>query len=228
MFDHIKIEGFRSFKQVELDLSPLSVLIGPNNGGKSNFLDLISLMAEAGQGRLGKGIDSRGGYSNVAFGPHWFGEILIEFRFKELSYISYILEPPPRILAKDKPDVRYEVALTSPFDPFATSRVRVEEVTAEFTSQSPRQVMKRDANGCVFRWIHWDGGEGGEDSKDLESESELAIFQVKDLKKYPIPYNLLKQLQEWTLYRDINVGPESPCPPAGAAPSNPSPLRGWR
>lgn len=49
MFDHIKIEGFRSFKQIELDLAPLSVLIGPNNGGKSNFLDLMALMAEAGK-----------------------------------------------------------------------------------------------------------------------------------------------------------------------------------
>ena len=212
MFDHIKIEGFRSFKRVELDLAPLSVLIGPNNGGKSNFLDLMSFMAEAGEGRLEKGIDSRGGYSSIAFGPHWLGDIVIEFRFKELSHISFILEPPPDPLAKEKPDVRYKLALTSPFEPSTTSHVRVEEVAAELTSESPRQVslMKRDANGCVFRWFHWDGTEGSEESKELESKSELAIFQVKDLRKYPIPYHLLKQLQAWTLYRDINVGPESP------------------
>ena len=72
MFDYIKIEGFRSFKKVELNLAPLSVLIGPNNGGKSNFLDLVSLMSEAGQGHLADGIAARGGFRSIAFGFDWF------------------------------------------------------------------------------------------------------------------------------------------------------------
>jgi predicted ATPase len=52
MFDYIKIEGFRSFKKVELEMPRLAVLIGPNGGGKSNFIDLLMLMAEAGCGEL--------------------------------------------------------------------------------------------------------------------------------------------------------------------------------
>jgi len=70
--------------------------------------------------------------------------------------------------------------------------------------------MKRDANGCVFRSGDVEGGEGVEEPKVLESATELAIFQVKDFHKYPTPYQLLKQLQEWTVYRNINVGSEAP------------------
>ena len=50
----------------------------------------------------------------------------------------------------------------------------------------------------------------GEEGKALESESELAIFQVKDQDKYPTPYKLLRLLQDWMFYRDIDVGQNAP------------------
>jgi predicted ATPase len=42
------------------------------------------------------------------------------------------------------------------------------------------------------------------------SPIELAISQVKDPTKYPAASEVLKQLEGWTFYRDIDVGPESP------------------
>jgi len=129
VFDHIKIEGFRSFKQVELDLPPLSVLIGPNNGGKSNFLDLMSLMAEAGQGRLKKGLDSRGGCSSIAFGPYGIDDILIEFRFPKYSSRS-LLPLPPSFPGKEESNVRFKVGLLTS-NIFRAGDIRAEEVTKE-------------------------------------------------------------------------------------------------
>ena len=81
MFYYVKVEGFRSFKLVEMDLPPLAVMIGPNGGGKSNFLDLLSLIAEAANGRLGEGVATRGGFDNLAFrgAP---GDIFVEFHFR--------------------------------------------------------------------------------------------------------------------------------------------------
>ncbi len=83
MFDHIKIEGFRSFKRVELDLPQLSVLIGPNGGGKSNLLDLLMLMTEAGNGHLAVGLNKRGGFRNIAFGFDTSQEVQLELRLKK-------------------------------------------------------------------------------------------------------------------------------------------------
>jgi len=214
LFDHIKIEGFRSFKKVELDLAPLSVLIGPNNGGKSNFLDLMSLMAEAGQGQLEEGIDSRGGFRGIASGFRWLGEVVIEFRFQaeRLRRFSPYLEIPPLpgLPGIQEPDIRYMLAIASPA--FGTSRVQVEEATERVLPHQPRPevLMTRGKDGCAFRFIDPATGLETQESKALESESELAIFQVRDLYRFPILYKLLKQFQEWTLYRDINVGPEAP------------------
>jgi predicted ATPase len=76
-----KIEKFRSFKLIELDLSPLSVLIGPNGGGKSNFLDLLSLLAEAASGHLAEGVARRGGFDDIAFKGDP-GDIFVEIHFE--------------------------------------------------------------------------------------------------------------------------------------------------
>ena len=186
MFDYIKIEGFRSFKKVELEMPRLAVLIGPNGGGKSNFLDLMSLISEAAQGRLEEGIGKRGGADCVTFGFSPFRNVFVEFHLEEESL----------------PKVRFKLG----FDVgFGSSKVQLEEVIEEPTPQreSPIWIVKRDSSECIFRH-----GEI-EERKALEWPSELAIFQVKDLTQYPIPYRLLSSMQEWTLYRDIDVGPQS-------------------
>lgn len=51
----IRIAGFRSLREVELTLGPLTVLIGPNGAGKSNLLwalELTRLLAHQGLQRF--------------------------------------------------------------------------------------------------------------------------------------------------------------------------------
>ncbi len=45
MIKRIKIEGYKSFKSLDLKLSPISVIFGPNASGKSNLLDAIQLLS---------------------------------------------------------------------------------------------------------------------------------------------------------------------------------------
>lgn len=47
MIKRIKIEGYKSFKGFTLDLRPLTVIIGPNASGKSNFLDALYILSRA-------------------------------------------------------------------------------------------------------------------------------------------------------------------------------------
>ncbi len=46
MIRRIKIDGYKSFKNFEVELSPLSVILGPNASGKSNLLDAIHLLSQ--------------------------------------------------------------------------------------------------------------------------------------------------------------------------------------
>ncbi len=42
MLKRLKIEGYKSFGHLDLDLRPLGVILGPNDSGKSNILDAFS------------------------------------------------------------------------------------------------------------------------------------------------------------------------------------------
>jgi predicted ATPase len=41
---HVKLEGFRSIRQLDLALEPLNILIGSNGAGKSNFISFFKFM----------------------------------------------------------------------------------------------------------------------------------------------------------------------------------------
>ena len=46
MLKRIKIQGYKSLVNLELNLKPLSVLVGPNASGKSNLLDALQLLSQ--------------------------------------------------------------------------------------------------------------------------------------------------------------------------------------
>ena len=45
MLKRVKIQGYKSLLDIEVNLQPLSVLFGPNASGKSNFLDALQLLS---------------------------------------------------------------------------------------------------------------------------------------------------------------------------------------
>lgn len=48
----IEIKGFRSIKEMTLELRPLNVLIGANGAGKSNLIAFFKMVNELMAGRL--------------------------------------------------------------------------------------------------------------------------------------------------------------------------------
>jgi len=67
----IKIKGYKSLVDLEVRLSPLSVLFGPNAAGKSNFLDVLQLLSGIVTSRTLK----------EAFEPPYRGKPLESFSF---------------------------------------------------------------------------------------------------------------------------------------------------
>ena len=66
MLDYITIKGFRSIKHLErLELGPLTVLIGANGSGKSNFIGVFSFLNALREGRLKEYVLRAGGADKV-------------------------------------------------------------------------------------------------------------------------------------------------------------------
>ena len=158
-------------------------------------------MAEAARGGLAEGIASRGGFNNLAFRGDP-GDIFLGLRFQATGVFEEERENVTFKLKLKKfgpnPKVWFEQVSKAPRPPF---------------HRAPLMLMHRDKDGCMFRSIKTgmkEELEENEEGKALESDSELAISQVKDQEKYPTPYKLLRLLQEWTLCRDINVDANAP------------------
>ncbi|MBE9229569.1 AAA family ATPase [Phormidium sp. LEGE 05292] len=46
MLTRIEINGFKTFENFALDLSPFSVILGPNASGKSNLFDALQFLSQ--------------------------------------------------------------------------------------------------------------------------------------------------------------------------------------
>ena len=69
MLKRIRIQGYKSLEDVEVRLSQLVVLFGPNAAGKSNLLDALQLLSKLGTSRTLK----------EAFEPPYRGKPLESF-----------------------------------------------------------------------------------------------------------------------------------------------------
>jgi len=85
---HIKLEGFRSIRQLDLDLGPLNILIGPNGAGKSNFISFFKFMNKLQEKELQLHVRTQlnGADRTLYFGRKTTGSIKINLHFPPNSY----------------------------------------------------------------------------------------------------------------------------------------------
>jgi predicted ATPase len=82
MITRIKIEGYKSIKNQELELGPINILIGGNGVGKSNFISIFSLIRNIYEKNLAGYIISKGSSDSfLYFGKKVTQQINFEFSF---------------------------------------------------------------------------------------------------------------------------------------------------
>lgn len=188
MLTHVQIKGYKSLKDVSLDMNSLTVLIGPNGSGKSNFLDIFTLIAEAAHGELTEGIIQRGGIKSISHRGSSNTIFRLAFDFD--------------VLGLSQTGIRYALEVNQPNSfPIILRELVIDQ---QFSQDNEQMFVLRNQSSVDFKKTS-----GEPETKKLESISELAIFQVKDQTVYPIPYELLRQFQEWTCYLPMNVGIQS-------------------
>ena len=182
-FDEISIKGFRRLADVQLELRPLSVLIGANGIGKTSVLDVFSLLASSAQGLLNAALSELGGLSALITYDH----------AEELALgISMGIE-------KDNQIQRYAVRIK----PRGPSYVIEQEVlhqehgSIEYNSiESHAADIRYHENGQVVRptWDH--------------NPLETSLAQVP--KVFLWPEDFRGRLASSTLYHTLDVGARSP------------------
>lgn len=65
--DSIRIIGYKSFKELSVQLHPINLLIGANGAGKSNFLSLFEMLGNIYEKRLGTYVAQVGGVDKLLY-----------------------------------------------------------------------------------------------------------------------------------------------------------------
>ena len=79
----VAIRGFRSIKEMDLELGPINVCIGANGAGKSNFIAFFKLLNELMGGRLQHYVATTGrATANLHFGPRVTPQLEAELKFE--------------------------------------------------------------------------------------------------------------------------------------------------
>lgn len=92
MIENITITGYKSIKQMNLDLKPINVFIGSNGAGKSNFISYFKLVENLFEQRLHNYTMRHNAEDIMFFGLKHTQEIKSEIRYKDSKY-SFCLQP---------------------------------------------------------------------------------------------------------------------------------------
>jgi predicted ATPase len=82
MITRIKIDGFKSFKDFEMEFSPLTLIAGANGSGKSNLFDALHLLARLAEVDLKTAFNEQRGDADELFTKLDDGEYVREMRFE--------------------------------------------------------------------------------------------------------------------------------------------------
>lgn len=63
---HIKVKGFKSIAELDLEMKSINILIGANGSGKTNFISLFTFLRNLSEGRLQRYVEKQG-FANTFF-----------------------------------------------------------------------------------------------------------------------------------------------------------------
>src|SRR2546423_5267699 len=102
MLRSIHVAGYRSVRELDLELQPINVLTGPNGCGKSNLYNSLLLIARAARGDLSRAVAEEGGTPSV----FWAGGERVRYQRKR---------PPKRVvLGFENDEFGYELQIGLP------------------------------------------------------------------------------------------------------------------
>jgi predicted ATPase len=198
---NLKIQGYRSLKNVSWSPGDLNVLIGPNGSGKSNLLRVLELISVSARGKLGKYIQRAGGMDPLV----WDGKA---------DCIKFVVDTSPvekdRDLETDSLTYEMEMGRVGKGSTYRINhellgnyyRVRTGECNEPF------KMLERNPQRAVV-FDEREHGFAATEESVIEEESLLSLTSGPFTQNRFIP-PFQKYMAEWSVYHDLHVNMDAP------------------
>jgi predicted ATPase len=199
-FERVSIHGFRRLNHVELELRPLSVLIGANGIGKTSLLDAFSILASSARGGLSSAVSDLSGLpALITYDRADELSLGISMGVPSHSPLDYILRIKPR----------------------GTAYVIEEEALSQKRRPAPPPFKHIDSHGADVKYFEVDENRLVRPTWE-HNPLETSLSQVP--KMFLEPEEFRRRLASSTFYHVLNVEPRAPV--RLPQPMRPAPLPG--
>ena len=188
-FERLTIDGFRRLFKAEVEMRPLTVMIGANGIGKSSFLEIFSLLAESAKGQLQSKISELSGLNQMV-------------TLDKAESITISLSMP----VKDREPLNYSVKLANKGQFY---EIGLETLTQQRDRNAFQPFKYIDSHGLDIKYFSPD------EQKLLRpnwqhNPFETSLAQVP--KMYQEPEILRQNLASCSFYKawELNLSPQSP------------------
>ncbi len=188
----IQVQNYRSMQDIDLDITPLTLLIGANASGKSNILDVFTLLSAGVKGNLKDAVLRRHGPSGLLYRGTEDRRIRLSLTFAARSDLESM-----------ETSVPYRIELSVSDSWFSVSQEEICTISANGCMQS---VLNRSGenysllNKNTYQLIK---------SSDRDIDTELLTHQTFDRESYPAIFGIRKWMEGLSFYGPVPTDPNS-------------------
>lgn len=154
MITHVEIDGFKMFRDFQVDLEPLQVIVGPNAAGKSNFFDALLLLSHLADADLRTAFQQLRGDAGELFTLQPDGTRGTRMKFAvELLVDPKIADSWGAVVDLKYTRLRYELTIVRQTDNKGLERLYVEHESLALIQRSTDRWARRHNLAEHTRWL---------------------------------------------------------------------------